>query len=259
MFDRRLTFLDEATELSKVLSEKAKAMEVVAGKFVRQMEQLLKTASDDKYVNLRERVDAAGNYFLETLNKELFIPLDQHYGNVKNLKKVKQYLQDLNEVSDLIKRKKYQLEQAMQLTISLAAGSDPATLLQELNVSGKKLMEAENIGTDEMVKQPKVKVKKGDTQRLSLQLFRQGNSIEKIAEERGLNKSTIEGHLASFVFTGEVAVDEIVKEDKLKVIVDVIEDMGDLRISLYKDRLGEDYSYSEIKAVLNWRAINSEQ
>lgn len=54
MFDRRLTFLDEATELTKVLSEKAKVMEGVAEKFVKQMDQLLKTASEDKYVNLRE-------------------------------------------------------------------------------------------------------------------------------------------------------------------------------------------------------------
>lgn len=255
MFDRRLTFLDEATELTKALSEKAKAMEVVAEKFVKQMAQLLKTASEDKYVNLWERVDAAGNYFLETMNKELFIPLEQHYNNVKNLKKVKQYLQDLTELSDLIKRKKYQLEQAMQLTTSLAAGSDPASLIQELQLSGKKKVEMEKEGDEVIEKEPKVKAKKGDTQRLSLELFKQGKTIEKIAEERGLNKSTIEGHLASFIFTGEVAVNEIVKEDKLKVIVDVIEEMGDLRISLYKDRLGEDYSYSEIKAVLNWRAV----
>ncbi|MCR6640884.1 MAG: helix-turn-helix domain-containing protein [Sporocytophaga sp.] len=255
MFDRRLTFLDEATELTKVLSEKAKVMEGVAEKFVKQMDQLLKTASEDKYVNLRERVDAAGNYFLETMNNELFIPLEQHYDNVKNLKKVKQYLQDLNELSDLIKRKKYQLEQAMQLTTSLAAGSDPASLIQELQLSGKKKVEMEKEGDEVIEKEPKVKAKKGDTQRLSLELFKQGKTIEKIAEERGLNKSTIEGHLASFIFTGEVAVNDIVKEDKLKVIVDVIEEMGDLRISLYKDRLGEDYSYSEIKAVLNWRAV----
>lgn len=252
MFDRRLTFLDDATELAKCFLERAKAMEVVAEKFVRQMVQLLKTASDDKYASLRERVDAAGKYFLETIEKEFFTPLENHYDNVKNLKKIKQYLQDLNEVSDLIKRKKYQLEQAMQLTTGLAIGSDPGALMQEVQLLRKKRLEIEKEDTEKQL--PKVKAKKGDTQRLSLELFKQGNSIEKIAEERGLNSGTIEGHLVSFILTGEVAVEEIVKEDKLKVIVNVIEEMGDLRTSLYKDRLGKDYSYSEIKAVLNWRS-----
>jgi len=251
MFDRRLTFLDEATELAKNLLERAKAMEVVAEKFVRQMEQLLKTVSYDKYVSLRERVDAAGKYFLDNMNKEFFIPLEQHCDNVRNLKKVKQYLQDLKEVSDLIKRKKYQLEQAMQLTEGLATGSDPRTLLQNVQLSGKNRLMSER---EETIKQlPKVKVKKGDTQRLSLDLFRQGNSIEKIAEERGLTRGTIEGHLGSFILTGEVAVEEIVEKDKLKVIVAVLEEMGDMRIAVYKDRLGENYSYSEIKAVMNWK------
>ncbi|GAL87709.1 DNA repair and recombination protein, putative helicase [Sporocytophaga myxococcoides] len=257
MFDRRLTFLDEATELAKRLLEKAKAMEVVSEKFVRQMEQLLKTASDDKYTCLKERVDAAGKYFLDTIKNELVIPLEQHYENVKNLKKVKQYLQDLNEVSDLIKRKNYQLEQAMQLTTGLATGSDPGVLLKEVQLSGKNRHEVEK--EKSMIQLPGVKAKKGDTHRLSLELFRQGKSIELIAEERGLNISTIEGHLASFILTGEVAVGEIVKEDKIKDIVAVIEEMGDMRTALYKDRLGENYSYSEIKAVLNWRDKNREQ
>ncbi len=216
------------------------------------MEQLLKIASDDKYASLRERVDAAGKYFLESMQKELFTPLEYHYDNVKNLKKVKQYLQDLNEVSDLIKRKKYQLEQAMQLTEGLAIGSDPVTLLKEMQLSGKNRQEVET--EMPVIQLPRVKAKKGDTHRLSLELFRQGKPIEKIAEERGLNISTIEGHLASFIFTGEVAVEEIVKEDKLKVIVGVLEEMGDMRTAVYKDRLGENYSYSEITAVMNWRA-----
>ena len=60
---------------------------------------------------------------------------------------------------------------------------------------------------------PKPKRQKGDTKKLSLELFKAGKSIEDIAEERNLNQNTIFGHLASFIPTGEIAVTDLITEE----------------------------------------------
>ena len=92
---------------------------------------------------------------------------------------------------------------------------------------------------------------KHDTYRTTLRLFQDGKSIEEIAKERGLGLSTIEGHLARFVGTGELALDQMVKVEKIETIRNaILEFGGEGFIGPVKTALGDDYSYGEIKAVL---------
>lgn len=94
--------------------------------------------------------------------------------------------------------------------------------------------------------------KHGNTQRESLELFKQGKSIFNIAAERKLSPITVEGHLTSFIQTGDIDVSNFVSKEKLIVIQDAVESYGDERLSPLKEILGEDYSYTEIKAVIAW-------
>jgi len=91
-----------------------------------------------------------------------------------------------------------------------------------------------------------------DTRRESLNLFKAGLSIADIASERGYSPMTIEGHLTAFVETGEIDVSDFVSHDKLLVIQDAVEKYGDERLAPLKELLGEDFSYTEIKAVIAW-------
>lgn len=90
-----------------------------------------------------------------------------------------------------------------------------------------------------------------DTYRISLDMFRDGKPINLIAQERGLGVSTIEGHLARFVATGEIALDQLVSVDKVEPIREAITKFADSNaLSPIKEFLGEDYSYGEIRAVM---------
>jgi len=53
---------------------------------------------------------------------------------------------------------------------------------------------------------------------ISFELFKEGKSIVEIAGERGMAVSTIEGHLASFVGTGDIRIEQLVKSNKVKEI-----------------------------------------
>lgn len=60
--------------------------------------------------------------------------------------------------------------------------------------------------------------KKLSTFEYSYRLYNQGNTVEQIAEKRGLNQSTIESHLARYVASGDIDVHEFVDGDTLKKV-----------------------------------------
>jgi uncharacterized protein YpbB len=104
----------------------------------------------------------------------------------------------------------------------------------------------------------KDKAEKGASHRDSLTLFREGKSMTEIAALRNLALGTIESHLASFVYSGEIDVNELVSESKTKAILGVIEDMGMTATSI-RQRLGDDYSFGDIRAVMNYYRRLEEQ
>ncbi len=89
-----------------------------------------------------------------------------------------------------------------------------------------------------------------ETKMQTLYLFRAGKSVTDIATSRKLAISTIEGHLADFIQSGEIKVTEIVEPPKITKIKLAIQNVGDEKLTPIKIFLGENYSYGEIKAVI---------
>lgn len=85
---------------------------------------------------------------------------------------------------------------------------------------------------------------------LSFNLFKEGKSIIEIAKERNLASSTIEGHLASFVATGEIDINKMVPEQKQLLIKKAAETHGKESFKILKENLPEDISYGEIRMVM---------
>jgi ATP-dependent DNA helicase RecQ len=90
-----------------------------------------------------------------------------------------------------------------------------------------------------------------DTFRITLEMYRDGKSIREIADERGLQPSTVERHLARFVASGEVRLDEMVPLAKIETIRNAVLKFKDQNaLSPIKEFLGDDYTYGEIRAVI---------
>ncbi|MBL7776492.1 MAG: helix-turn-helix domain-containing protein, partial [Saprospiraceae bacterium] len=96
------------------------------------------------------------------------------------------------------------------------------------------------------------KAPKPDTKRLSYELFQMGKTIDEIAAERGLVRSTIEGHLAHFVGLGEIDIFELVPEEDVRAIEGFFMEQQTTVSGEAKAHFGEKYSYGEIKLVLAW-------
>ncbi|MDH4462133.1 MAG: helix-turn-helix domain-containing protein, partial [Flectobacillus sp.] len=97
---------------------------------------------------------------------------------------------------------------------------------------------------------------KGSTQLMSFNLFKEGNSVETIATMRQLSATTIEGHLAEFVKKGMLHIEELMEEDKIKIIRETILENPTFKSKELKELLGDEYSYGEIRLV--WGTLNLE-
>ncbi len=97
----------------------------------------------------------------------------------------------------------------------------------------------------------KPKPEKGQSQRLSLQLFLEGKTIAEIAMERSFSPSTIEGHLAGFVGSGELDILKLMSPEKLEIISSYFRNAENTSLNDAKAVLGDEYSYTDLRMVVN--------
>ncbi|MFI1773218.1 helix-turn-helix domain-containing protein [Thalassobellus citreus] len=109
----------------------------------------------------------------------------------------------------------------------------------------------------DMFEDVKPKRKKGETKKISLELFKSGKSIDAIANERELNENTIFGHLASFISSGEVKITDLISKEHYQELKQVIPKKTFENVSDLKNQLDDKYSYGELRLVLEDLAFSN--
>jgi GTPase SAR1 family protein len=91
---------------------------------------------------------------------------------------------------------------------------------------------------------------KTPTNILSFNLFKEGKSIAEIAKERNMTMGTIEGHLASFIASKQINIDDLVSVEKQGLIKEAAKIHGKESFKMLKENLPEHISYGELRMVL---------
>jgi ATP-dependent DNA helicase RecQ len=74
--------------------------------------------------------------------------------------------------------------------------------------------------------------------------------MHEIAQKRGLALSTISSHLERLILDGEdISVDSMVDPEKQQRIIQTLKELGMQAMSPVKEKLGDKYSYEEIRLV----------
>jgi hypothetical protein len=105
-------------------------------------------------------------------------------------------------------------------------------------------------GDQKKERKPKSTESKPDTKTVSFELYKSGKNIPAISKERNLSTSTIEGHLAHFIGTGEIDVNGLVTAEKQKLIVEAIAKHGIASHKTLIDNLPKGISYGELRMVV---------
>jgi hypothetical protein len=101
---------------------------------------------------------------------------------------------------------------------------------------------------------------KSSTYFKSYDLFNIGLSIEQIAQERGLSSNTISDHLSEYVKNGTLKATQFMNDNTFAVISKAFEGTSlPTELKPIKDKLGDDYSYNDIRIVMNQLIYNNLQ
>ncbi|MFL5811210.1 MAG: helix-turn-helix domain-containing protein [Flavisolibacter sp.] len=232
--DKKMPDVKATTQLAQGLLVKAREQSIVAQKFQRQLEQILAVAQSTKdYSQLISRMEKAIGFFAEQIARDILSPIQHHIHSIKYVARINKYREEVNEVESVVWNYMQRLLNAGYGELRFA---DPKAYEQFVPMSQK------TSGS----KEPK-----GSSQKTTQDLFKGGKTIKEIAELRRMAVSTIESHLARFVITGEIEACELVAPQKIENILKVIEQLGPESQGLIKSRLGDDYSYHEIRVVVN--------
>lgn len=99
---------------------------------------------------------------------------------------------------------------------------------------------------------PKSQIQRNQSKAETVRLYREGLSIQKIGDERGLARSTIIAHLveAIEVESQDIDLSRLIDPAKEEVIRNTIERVGFDRLAIIKEKLPQDYTYEEIRLVV---------
>ena len=127
--------------------------------------------------------------------------------------------------------------------------------------TGQKILEEElpeKLPDPERNRKANPRPEKDQSKRISLNMFREGKSIDEIARIRSLAVSTIEGHLSMYVSKGELSPEELMPSDKIEVISKYFLESQNPRLADAKTELGNDVSFGELRIVLNYLIFTGE-
>ncbi len=223
---------ESVTTWVDVLIAKAKEQYSVAAKFTQQLQSIV----DSKPINeelLNERVTKAKKYFAKALHHDLITCVEEIYALLKGKQKTKQYMRKLQELEQLIWNK---IKEVEKITFG------------DMHFEVQAIKREAPIVEEKEVKKPL----KGESQHITLELYKEGKTVEDIAQQRGMAESTIEGHLAGFIATGEVDVFDFVNADLVAEIKKTMEELGDTGFKPLKDKLGDKVTYGQLRMANNY-------
>lgn len=242
-----------------------------ASKFISQLNKLFFQQNTD-YQFINERILAAYNYFFEKLDKleyEVLYKIEE----VKRIKQVKQFYDELLDLEDLQTKAVMQLMKAKLLmetiinrktiTKSNLNSSEIKNyklkmidrVVEDYKRNNQNLIEdKEAISYYEPKKKKAEKTPKKATTQITYELWVEKNSIEEIANLRKLTVNTIFSHFTKLIQDEAVRINDIMPEDKIKVLTKAFYGYKEESLTAIKEQLGDDFSWEELrmfKASLN--------
>ena len=228
---KKLADPETAAALINDLLRLAREQSGIAEKFQLQLLQLFEKGDHDA---LKDRAARAVAYFSKILAIGIIAPASKHFAELRHASKIKKYL-------EVVRATILALQQQLQKYAEVE--------YQGVRFPAFELSEAEVSLPEPLAK--KRKAPKGQSKLESLELFREGKSVEEIANLRNLSSGTVEAHLGSFVLSGELDIAELVSSEKTEEILAAIDDPY-ITASALKAKMGDECSYGEIRAVMNY-------
>ena len=225
--------------------------------FRRQLQRLLQ---QNNRKMLLERIAKGGAYytaFMEENLKQLLF----HLAKVMHRTRTKTYRNALSEIDQQIMIAMGKLEHAEYIVDSIL--SDRKIKISEAvqerlierraglwEMAQKAVKEKPGTGSKKSGRKrsKSAKLEKGETNKITWSMIKEGKSINEIAARRNLAASTIERHIVRGINEGELDIFTVLEKETVKAVVELLEESSDSIGAIHKSQKGK-YTYAELNMV----------
>ena len=225
---KKLPDQEVAMRNAKQMAVQVEELQSVALKFQEQMKALLAREKEEK---LSERVNKAIGYFSKALTDGVLAVLDGHLASLRGTKKVKKYVGNVRQLRNAVARKINSIQKARYGEVVFNPAAVEIAVAKETAAAPR--------------------AEKGNSIRETLSLLKSGLSPLEVAEKRGLALGTIESHMSQLIKSGDLGIHQCMEEEKVERIMKIIHEIQAVSIQPVKQKLGDGFSYGEIRAVMN--------
>jgi hypothetical protein len=243
-----------ARQLSRKMLTKAHEIQDVAIKFQSQLRNITQSQTDVIEV-LTERCGKAVIYFQKETVNGMLLPLQEYINNF-NIKKAKTYHKNLCNLEQDIKLFIENMKKARYNDVPLIK-IEIAPLPDREAINRNKTLQPIAKPAQPVTKPTQQSSEKhlgSNSAKQTLELFREGLSIDEIAQTRNLSKTTLTQHLAEYVQKGDIPVADLVSQDIIDALTPWVQAAiaeDNLFLRPIREAAGEEFSYDDIRFVMS--------
>ena len=248
------------------------ALSIIDGNFRKEKEntqkfrnQLLSLLSNGEKDALLKRIEKGSTYYLKFLEENQKLLL-LHLAEVEQYTRTKTYINGLDEIDQLLMKSLGEIEKSATITHCILSGNE----IRKSDFDNQKRTERHKKNADEALKLAKqnpelASTKTGrkkttrksstepnkpkvDTFKVTFDLVAEGKSIAEICKERGLVKTTIEGHIAKGIALGNISISKFLPKGTIDILTLSITKSDKGSKEIYEAFKGK-YSYGQIRMV----------
>lgn len=225
----------------------------VAESFKAQLSTIYQAKDTQK---LHQRLFDAKKYFENEL-KQICLSIIKHKEVVSELKKVKGYLKELDELESVVFQKINHTNKAYHIVDAFLFKKDinKQSIKEILNTEWRSInkINADKKESNKKAKKEKtegkVKAPKGDSFLNTLELYKKGHPIEEIVQLRNLKISTIHSHIVELIKLGKIGLEEVMETKKIEPIKSCLNEYPEKSLSEIREILNAEYSFDELRWV----------
>lgn len=250
------------TKWAENQSHKIDNLVVPAQNFIKQLNNLFAAEHFDIHF-INERFKAAYNYFYKDLDNfvyELLLKIDE----IKRIKKVKTFYDELNDLEDSQTKTIQRLMKAKLLVEMVAQGKEISKQnlisdeilsyktnkikqIRELNAVKPGVFDIDPDVSYYEPKEKKPKENRKPTIEITLDFWKEKHTISEIAAIRKLTENTIYGHFEKLIQQKQIEIEDLLPKDRIKQLEVLFKYFKGESLSELKETVGEKFSWEELK------------
>ncbi len=235
----RASELPEKTTVIKTiraLKKKGLEMQKIAYSFEKQLHSFM-ASEDDSKDQIINRCQKGIQYFTNEVHTLMIITMEDHKRAYKIKPRTRKYVR---EVEDLISHLWKYIESLYSLQYRDI----------ELHPEDPKHRRIVMFNPDK--KKEKPKREKGETQKITLEMWEEGKTLDEICKLRSLKLGTIQTHMSKWIKFGKVDIAKFMDMKKVESVWKTIQDNPDKSSADIREIFPDSLEYSELTMVRNW-------